>query len=104
VSVSSIYGYSSSQANDTMPATDKARSNSMGQDAFMKLLTTQLQNQDPLKPQENGEFLAQLAQFSSLEKLTSIESSIKDLAAAFAALTGDTTSTGGSDTSSNTGQ
>ncbi len=45
----------------------------------MKLLTTQLANQDPLKPQDNGEFIAQLAQFSSLEKLTSIETSIKEL-------------------------
>ena len=55
------------------------RESRLGQDAFLKLLTTQLANQDPLQPQENGEFLAQLAQFSSLEKLTSIETSIKEL-------------------------
>ena len=54
----------------------------------MRLLTTQLANQDPLKPQENGEFIAQLAQFSSLEKLTSIETSIKELATAFKTLAG----------------
>ena len=62
------------------------RESRLGQDAFLKLLTTQLANQDPLQPQENGEFLAQLAQFSSLEKLTSIETSIKELATAFKTL------------------
>jgi flagellar basal-body rod modification protein FlgD len=77
-----------------MPGTE-TKGNNMGQDAFMKLLSAQLQNQDPLKPQENGEFIAQLAQFSSLEKLTSIETSIKELATAFKTLAGtETPSTG----------
>ncbi|HEY8548641.1 MAG TPA: flagellar hook capping FlgD N-terminal domain-containing protein [Vicinamibacterales bacterium] len=80
-STSGIFGTAASTAEDPKP-----RETSLGQDAFLKLLTTQLQYQDPLQPQENGEFLAQLAQFSSLEKLTQIEKSIKDLAAAFAAL------------------
>jgi len=40
----------------------------------MTLLVTQLKNQDPLQPEANSEFIAQLATFSSLEKLTSIES------------------------------
>ena len=68
----------------------------LGRDAFLSLLITQLQHQDPMQPQENGEFLAQLAQFSSLEKLTSIETSIKELATAFKTLAGtpETPSTG----------
>lgn len=41
----------------------------MDKDAFLKLLVTQLRYQDPLNPRDNGEFLAQLAQFSSLEQM-----------------------------------
>ena len=79
---------SSSATDATSSPTSTARESKLGQDAFLKLLTTQLANQDPLKPQDNGEFIAQLAQFSSLEKLTSIETSIKELATAFKTLAG----------------
>lgn len=44
-------------------------SDELGQKAFLQLMITQLENQDPLSPQENGEFIAQLAQFSSVESL-----------------------------------
>lgn len=53
----------------------------MGKEAFLKLLVTQLQNQDPLKPMEDKEFTAQLAQFSSLEEMKNISKSIDGLAA-----------------------
>ncbi len=62
------------QAGARLPA-----ASGMGQDAFLKLLVTQLQHQDPLQPKEDGEFLAQLAQFSSLEKLTEISTAIGTL-------------------------
>ena len=53
----------------------------LGQDAFLKLLTAQLQNQDPTKPQDNGEFIQQLATFSSLEKLTDISNKLDAIGA-----------------------
>lgn len=54
---------------------------SLGRDMFLQLLITQLQNQDPMQPQENGEFLAQLAQFSSLESLQQIKDDMSALRA-----------------------
>ncbi|MFK7930875.1 MAG: flagellar hook assembly protein FlgD [Myxococcota bacterium] len=46
-------------------------------DTFLKLLTTQLSNQDPTSPMENEQFLSQLAQFSSLEQLMGMQSTMQ---------------------------
>ena len=51
----------------------------LGRDAFLQLLVTQLQHQDPTQPQADGEFIAQLAQFSSLEQLTAMRQSLDAL-------------------------
>jgi len=51
----------------------------MGKDAFLKLLVTQLENQDPLNPTENTEFVAQLAQFSSLEGIQNLNTSMSGM-------------------------
>jgi flagellar basal-body rod modification protein FlgD len=51
-------------------------------DLFMKLLVAQLKNQDPMSPQDGTAFVAQLAQFNSLEQLTNIRQSIEELVAA----------------------
>ena len=62
--------------------TTKARTDGLGRDAFLQLLVTQMSHQNPLQPQEDGAFIAQLAQFSSLEQLTNIDSTLKTMAGA----------------------
>ncbi len=47
------------------------------QDTFLRLLTEQLQHQDPLDPMKNEEFVAQLAQFSSLEQLFGLQATME---------------------------
>jgi len=49
----------------------------------MNLLLTQLQHQDPTQPQADGEFLAQLAQFSSLEQLQQMNKKLDSMASFF---------------------
>ncbi|WP_035179074.1 flagellar hook assembly protein FlgD [Alkalihalobacterium bogoriense] len=51
--------------------------NILGKDDFLKMLITQLQNQDPLNPMEDREFIAQMAQFSSLEQMTNMSTAIQ---------------------------
>jgi len=51
------------------------------QDQFMTLMLTQMKNQDPLKPMENGEFLAQLAQFNTVTGVQELQKSFSDFAA-----------------------
>ena len=69
-------------------------STALGQDAFLKLLVTQLQIQDPTRPQDNAAFITQLATFSSLEKLTDIDNSLKALTQLVAAKSADSTAGG----------
>jgi flagellar basal-body rod modification protein FlgD len=55
----------------------EARDDGLDRNAFLTLLTTQLQNQNPLDPMENEAFVAQLAQFSQLEATTQMSSSLE---------------------------
>ncbi|MHC8304689.1 flagellar hook assembly protein FlgD [Pseudomonas sp. PB3P13] len=68
---------SDSLATATGTATGKKE---LGKDAFLQLLVTQLKNQNPLEPQDNGEFVAQLAQFSSLEGITTLNDTVSGIA------------------------
>lgn len=112
MSTSAIAGASQTTgSNATQTPARISGTRDLGQDAFLKLLTTQLQNQDPTKPQDNGEFIAQLATFSSLEKLTTISAKLDQIGTALGvvmneptdesgATTDDTTSKGTGDTGS----
>jgi flagellar basal-body rod modification protein FlgD len=59
------------------------KTNELGQSAFLELMITQMNNQDPLSPQDNTEFVAQLAQFSSVEGLERLNSNFQNFSSTF---------------------
>ncbi len=63
----------------------KSASAELGQDAFLKLMLTQLKAQDPLSPMESGEFLSQLAQFSSVTALEELNGAFARLSSSLTA-------------------
>lgn len=66
--------------NKSLTVNGRTASQELGKDDFLKLLITQLQNQDPTSPMENTEFIAQMAQFSSLEQMTNMSTEFTKLA------------------------
>src|SRR5690349_8345506 len=59
------------------------KSNELGQDAFLELMITQMKNQDPLSPQSNSEFVAQLAQFSSVQGIEKLNANFNSFSSGF---------------------
>lgn len=51
----------------------------LGKDAFLQLLVAQMKYQDPLDPQDNSEYIAELANFSALEQMTNVASNLEKL-------------------------
>ena len=83
MSVSSTGSSSLDTITNSYQSTAAAKANeedALGMDAFLTMLVAQLQNQDPLNPQDGSEFSAQLAQFSQLEQLINLNDSVAGLA------------------------
>jgi len=74
-----VSGATSTQNSNATTQVAAAAKKTMGKEDFLKLFTTQLKAQDPLSPMDSAQFTAQLAQFSSLEQLTNINTGLKDL-------------------------
>ena len=78
--MSTTTGVGQTQAASAAATAAASTANTMlGKDAFLNLLVTQMQHQDPTQPQDSNQMIAQLAQFSSLEQLTNIQQSLQDI-------------------------
>ncbi len=74
-------GHETALADEDMEAPDeidRVEGDDLGRDAFLELLVTQLGNQDPLEPMDNEDFITQMAQFSELEQMENLNSSMRD--------------------------
>ena len=67
-------------AQQALSGQNNTTNKELDRDAFLKLLTTQMQAQDPLNPMDNTQFVAQLSQFTSLERLEGMSQSLNTLA------------------------
>ena len=70
-------GIDTSSVNNVASATSSSdNKNTLDKDAFLKLLVTQMQYQDPMEPTSNTEYMSQMAQFSSVEQMQNLSATI----------------------------
>lgn len=93
-----------SQAGASGGSTIGNATKGLGQEAFLQLLITQLQNQNPLQPQDPTQFVAELAQFSSLDMLGQINKSVQSLGTTLSAAGTQTGTPAGTQTTTQTDQ
>jgi len=74
ISIHTVTGYS-----DNATATPKKRKDSLDQADFMRLMSTQLKHQDPLKPMDNSQMVAQMAQLSSVQGIDQLNKTVLGL-------------------------
>ena len=66
--------------NKTLTVNGRKASQELGKDDFLKLLMAQLTHQDPMEPMDNSQFIAQMAQFSSLEQMYNVSNGFTKMA------------------------
>lgn len=76
IGTQNIWPYYSSQ---NVQAAARKPVKEMGKDQFLQILVTQLRNQDPMQPMQDKEFIAQMAQFSSLEQMMNMSKEVTAL-------------------------
>jgi flagellar basal-body rod modification protein FlgD len=77
--LSSLYTTSTSTNASTNTSTSTSGKSGLGQTDFLNLLISQLKNQDPLNPISNTDFISQMANFSSLQQMTSVNTNLSSL-------------------------
>ena len=77
MTVTNVFG----AAPSSTPRTTGRNFSSLGQSDFVRLLTVQMQQQDPFDPVDNKEMLAQMAQFSSVAGITDVNATLKEISA-----------------------
>ena len=78
-SVSTSNVWPSYHKSNVQKAAEKSSSNTLGKDQFLSILVTQLRNQVPMQPMQDKEFIAQMAQFTSVEQLMNMATEIGKL-------------------------
>ena len=84
-----LQGSNQSSSSSSSSSSNVAQSaGELGQQDFLKLMTTQLSNQDPMNPMDNGQFLAQIAQFGTVSGISDLNTSFQSLASSMSSSQG----------------
>jgi flagellar basal-body rod modification protein FlgD len=76
-----ISNFGRSLADVTQPGSGRVESRALDQQDFLKIMIEQMRHQNPLEPQDNSEFFAQIAQFDTLDTMREIATALKSLTA-----------------------